>query len=282
MLNKVLIGILIVTAVGVVVVGLLDSEWIEHNLVPIIIPLLLVMDVVILRLSRSEHNERLEHIKEIRANTEQITRRDYELVILHGIQTAEERIYCYWHSLHPVGQSETYKKINEELIAKKGEDVDVRIVIAADPSRIAAAYELVGKGVDVEFKESLNVSDLRFSIFDRQTTVFGVPESQINDNKPSRFGVDVSSRKLNALHAKYFNEEVAEPEPAVCFNEFVASHCGKVLKDGTSSVEMIAEQLGIPEEVIEEACPDEAERGKGLRGVFSRKSKGRGWFRWPW
>jgi hypothetical protein len=282
-LFKLLIGFMIVALIVLVggsIGGLIDPKWIEHYAVPIIIPVLFAMDVIILISARREHNERLEHIKEIRDNTEQITRRDYELVILRGVQTATERIYCYWHSLHPVEQSETYKEINQGLIQKKREGVDVRIVVAADPSRIAAAYELVEKDVEVEFKESLTVSDLRFSLFDHQTTVFGVPESAIKDGKPSRHGVDVSSRKLNALLAKYFLEETLPPAPAVKFEDFVASHCCEVLLDETSSVEMVAEQLQVPESVVEQACPEQTrERVQPEEGLLERLRRR---FSWLW
>jgi len=284
-LFKLLIAFMVAVLLALVggsISGLIDPTWMEHYVVPIIIPALLAMDVVILISARREHHERLEHIKEIRDNTEQITRRDYELVILRGVQTATERIYCYWHSLHPVEQSETYKEINQGLIEKKKDGVDVRIVVAADPSRIAAAYELVEEGVEVEFKESLIVSDLRFSIFDRQTTVFGVPESAIKDGKPSRHGVDVSSRKLNALLSKYFSEETTEPQPAVSFKDFVKSHCCEVLEDETSSVEMVAEQLRVPESVIEEACPEETRERRGSQGEGYLERWRRRWFPWLW
>jgi hypothetical protein len=284
-LFKLLIALMLAALLALVggsISGLIDPKGVEHYVVPIIIPVLLAMDVVILVSARREHRERLEHIEEIRANTEQITRRDYELVILRGVQTATERIYCYWHSLHPVEQSETYKEINQGLIEKKKDGVDVRMVVAADPSRIAAAYELVEEGVEVEFKESLIVSDLRFSIFDRQTTVFGVPESAIKDGKPSRHGVDVSSRKLNALLSKYFLEEILEPAPAVSFDHFVASHCCEVLEDETSSVKMVAEQLRVPESVIEEACPEKTMGRKGSKKERYLERWRRRRFSWLW
>jgi hypothetical protein len=256
------------------------ADWMDHHLVPIIIPLLLLMDGIILFSARREHDERLVHIKEVKANTEQITRRDYELVILHGIQTAEERVYCYWHSLNPVEKSDTYKEINKELIKKNEVGLDVHIVVAADPSRIGAAYELFKEGVKVEFKESLVVSDLRFSVFDRQTTVFGVPESAIEDGKPSRHGLEVSSRKLNALFAEYFLKEVSAPAPAVSFKDFVKSWCTEP-ETKTDSVEMVAEQLQISESLVEEVCPQLAGGHKSSQKE-SLEEKWRRWLHWPW
>jgi hypothetical protein len=241
-------------------------DWAELYLVPILLPILLVMDFRMLHAARKEWRERKEHIEaldtninEIKESTEQLTRQDYELLILRGVLTAEKRIYCYWHSLHPVGESENFRKINEGLIQKKKAGVDVRLVVADDPSRIAPAYELFAEGVEVEFKDSLTVSDLRFSIFDHKMSVFGVPETSIPDGKPSRHGVDISSRKLNAMLAEHF---VIETDKVPGFLKFVASRACKVLEDPTNSIAMVAEQLRIEQSVIEEACPEQCKKKK--------------------
>jgi hypothetical protein len=235
-------------------------EWLDHHMVPVILPVLLVMDLVMLRFARRERQERKEHISaldaninEIKGSTETLTRRDYEQEIIRGLRGAEKRIYCYWHSLHPVGESEAYKEINEQLIEKHKEGVDVRLVVAGEPSRIAPAFELVKGDVPVLFKNSLVVSDLRFSIFDDKLTVLGVPESAVKDGKPSRHGVDISSRKLNALLAQHFEAELSKKTEG--FFDFVAYQCRDVLaEDPTNTVPMIADQLGIPKCVVTYAC----------------------------
>jgi hypothetical protein len=206
------------------------------------------------REERHDHVKAIdENIKEIKDSTEQLTREEYELLILRGILTAEKRIYCYWHSLHPVAGSENYKKINTGLMQKTKEPgVTVQVVVASDPSRIAPAYELVKEDVDVRFKNSLTVSDLRFSLFDEQMCVIGVPETSIPDGKPSKHGVDTLSRKMNALLAEHFEQETSKD--TYDFYEFVALQCCKVLKEPTNSVEMVAEQLRVDKEVIERAC----------------------------
>ncbi len=275
------ISVALIALVGNSIFEWVSSDWMEQHFIPVIIPLLLLMDGIILFSARREHDERLVHIKEVKANTEQITRRDYELVILHGIQTAEERVYCYWHSLNPVEKSDTYKEINEKLVAKKKAGLEVLVVVAADPSRIGAAYELVKEGVKVEFKESLVVSDLRFSVFDRQTTVFGVPESAIKDGKPSRHGLEVSSRKLNALFAEYFLKEVSVPAPPMSFEDFVKSWC-KDPETKTDSLEMVAEQLQIPESVVEKVCPQLIGAHKGSQKKETLREKWKRWLHWPW
>jgi len=242
-------------------------DWVEQYLVPFLLLALLAMDFINLRFARKEARERRKHgeaiaknVEVIKESTEQLTRRDYELTILRGVETAQHRIYCYWHSLHPVAESENYEEINRVLIEKKKDGKDVQLVLASDTKRIAAAYELVEKGVEVHFKESLNVSDLRFSIFDDKTAVFGVPETSIPDGKPSRHGVDLSSRKLNALLAEHFEAEMRDETKS--FYEFVASHCREVLKDPTNSIAMVAEQLDVDPCVIEKACPEESRKKK--------------------
>jgi hypothetical protein len=277
-------------------------DWVEHYLIPIILPLLLIMETIILLSSQREARERKEHIKaidtnleaikdttkevkhsteEIKHSTDQLTRHDYELAILRGTQTAKKRILCYWHSLHPVEKSENYKKINEALIAKMEAGVDVRVVVAGDPSRIAPAYELVREGVDVHFKESLTVSDLRFSIFDDVMSVFGVPETAIKDGKPSRRGADISSRKLNALLAAHFEAHFdgAVSKDTFDFKGFVALHCCEVLKDPTNSIEMLAEQLRVDECVIEEACPSQA-KDKRRQEEQEKRKRRKQWKKW--
>jgi len=197
-----------------------------------------------------------ENVELIKASTELLDRRSYELAILQGVKTSEKRVFCYWHSLHPVVQSDNYKEINKSLIAKtKGGRVTVKVVIASDPSRIAPAYELVKEGVDVSFKNSLTVSDLRFSLFDDQICVFGVPESSVPDGKPSRFGFDISSRKLNALLAEHFDAEINDD--IYGFFDFVALHCEEALNEPTNTIAMVTEQLRVDDWVIEKACPDQ-------------------------
>lgn len=196
-----------------------------------------------------------ENVELIKASTELLDRRSYEVAILQGVKTSEKRVFCYWHSLHPVVQSNNYKEINQGLIAKtKGGRVTVKVVIASDPSRIAPAYELVKEGVTVSFKNSLTVSDLRFSLFDDQVCVFGVPETSVPDGKPSRYGFDISSRKLNALLAEHFDAETKND--IYDFYDFVASHCKEALEEPTNSIAMVAEQLRVDECVIEKACPE--------------------------
>jgi hypothetical protein len=277
-------------------------HWLELYYVPVLLSGLLVMETIILSHTRREARDRKEHIKaidinieaikdttkevkhsteEIKHSTDQLTRHDYELAILRGAQTAKKRILCYWHSLHPVEKSENYKKINEALITKMEAGVDVRVVVAGDPSRIAPAYELVKEGVDVHFKESLTVSDLRFSIFDDVVSVFGVPETVIKDGKPSRRGADISSRKLNALLATHFEAHFdgAVSKDTFDFKGFVALHCCEVLKDPTNSIEMLAEQLRVDECVIEEACPAQT-KDKRRQEEKEKRERRKKWKKW--
>lgn len=237
-------------------------KWAEHYMIPVILPVLLVMDLLMLRFAKREQRERKKHISalekhiiEVRENTELLSRRDYEQTILREIQTADDRIYLYWHSLHRGDTSDTYQKINQELINAKNRGVKVTLMVAAETSRIEPAYELVQGDVRVLFKESLRVSDLRFSLFDEKMTVFGMPEPAVRDGKkPSRHGIDIDSYKVNALLADYFQTELADTTSD--FYDFVASSCCEVLKDPKNPLAMVQEQLGISDGTIKRACPD--------------------------
>ncbi len=225
--------------------------WIEHYLSPIILILLLGVELYVLWLISQERRERKDHIRSIHDHTKVLSRKVYESVIDDEVRRAKRLIYCYWHSLHAEEDSKRYRSINQQLI-EAHKNMDVKLMIARDPSRIAAAYELAQAGVTVVFQKALLISDLRFSLFDEKLSVVGMSESEINSDKPSRHGVGITNRKLNAMLLQYFN---AELESASTFKEFLGSVVTtKVLEDPTNTHEMIAEQLGVPVPEIEACC----------------------------
>ncbi len=234
--------------------------WIEHYLTPIILIALLAVEVYVLIGIRRERREREIHIRAVHDHTNVLSRKVYESTIEDEVRKAERRIYCYWHSLHAEEASERYRSINKQLIDAHKKNLDVKLTIAKDPSRIAAAYELIQAGVTVVFQKALLVSDLRFSLFDEKMTVVGMSESELNSDKPSRHGVGISNHKLNAMLLQYFHAEFAS---ASSFSDFLKSVVTvRVLEDPTNTHEMIAEQLGVPVTEIE-ACWDEGERESG-------------------
>ena len=244
-------------SIGTIVdwIGSIPS-WIESE-VPYILAVLVVLDTALLVLALFERHAREKHIAAMREYTDILSRHDYEQTIARGVSTATKRIYLYWHSLHEVDASRTYKAINQGLIkANRKSSIEVKLIVAGEANRVGAAYELKKKDVEVHFRNSLTISDLRFSLFDDEMTVFGMPEAEVKDGKPSRHGVDINSRKLNALFTKYFDEQFAN-EQTITFNKFVASLCREPMEeDSTNTVEMVAKQLRVNRKVIEEACPD--------------------------
>jgi hypothetical protein len=224
--------------------------WVEHYLSPILIILLLAVELYAVRLIRREGRERKSHIRAVHDHTTVLSRILYEVVIEEEVKEAEERIYCYWHSLHKVqpgapddGPADRYRKINEELIAAHEDNLDVRLIVARDPDRIVAAYDLFAAGIPVKFQKILSISDLRFSLFDETRIVIGMAESQKNSDKPSRHGVGVANYKLHAMLLEYFK---AEWDSATEFDEYLRGIVTPaVLEDPTNPLAMIAEQLGV-------------------------------------
>ncbi len=236
------------------------TEWLEHNVTPWVLIALLPLEIAAVIFIVLERRARREHIKAVKDHTRALSRQVYESLIEDGVRNAKKRIYCYWHSLHAEETSQRYAMINELLVEKRSKGLDVTLIVAKDPSRIAAAYELIQEEVPVLFQESLLISDLRFSLFDEKMTVVGLAEAEIDSDKPSRHGVDISNHKLNAMLAQHFEAELAT---ASSLEEFVASLVPTdVLEDPTNRTEMVAAQLGVDPEIVEN-CSPEPDRPQG-------------------
>jgi hypothetical protein len=243
-------------------------EWIEHYLTPILVIVLLGVELYVVRLILKERRERQKHISAVHDHTTVLSRILYEVVIEEEVKEAKERIYCYWHSLHAVpaaspddGSADRYRKINEELIAAHEASKDVKLIVARDPDRIPAAYELFDAEVPVRFQRTLSFSDLRFSLFDEPKTVIGMAEPEKNSDKPSRHGVAVANYKLHAMMLQYFD---AEWDTATEFDDYLCSIVTeKDLKNPTNPHAMIAKQLGVEIKDIERVRAKIAARGSG-------------------
>lgn len=222
----------------------------------IVSAVLLVIEIVVLYLVMREPAEREKHIRAVKQHTRILGREAYVSTIERELRGAKEQIHLYWHSLHAPeasqdsGISEDYELINEHLMKAHKKKLDVKLIVAKDVSRIAGAYKLrgKGKGVPIYFQDMLLFSDLRFSLFDAQVTVFGTPGSMINSDNPSRYGVDIRSRMLAVLMEQHFEQE---QETGSCYEEYVAAETYNALHKKKYPKAMVSELLGIPVEEID-------------------------------
>lgn len=220
-------------------------HFFETYITPLLLVALFVLHVTGLFLARREHKERVEYMERMEVAARVYSREAYEFLILRLIQKSNTCVYCYWHSLHSINVSPRYQIINEQLIrvGQLTNDSHVRIITAKDRTRLSAAYELVSKGVEVRFHESLQGTDLRFTLLDDRWLIFGMPETALEVNAPSREGVDVEGRKLVALMKRFFVEQW---ETALDYNSYASKVVNTLLADSTHSVEMVSEQLRLP------------------------------------
>jgi hypothetical protein len=217
----------------------------------IVSAVLLIIEAVVLYLVLREPVEREKHILAVKQHTRILGREAYVSSIEREMRNAKEQILLYWHSLHAPdvlsesGISEDYKLINEYLLKAHKRNLDVKLIVAKDVSRIAGAYALRkrGVGVPIYFQEMLLFSDLRFSLFDSQVTVFGTPGSVTNSDNPSRYGVDIRSRMLAVLMQKHFEHE---ERAGSTYEEYVAAEAHNALYNTNCPIAMVSEQLGIP------------------------------------
>lgn len=222
-------------------VSVFASE-VEKYVTPLMVLALLVLDMLALSLGRRERRERLDHMARVEEAARVYSREAYEFLIMRCTQAAKYKIYCYWHSLHIGKFMPRYEAFNNQMIAAHTRDVDVKVITAKDTQRLAAAYELRTGGIEVRFQETLLVSDLRFTLIDDCTLVFGLAES--DSKKPSREGVDLTNHKLCALVLRHFHEQW---EKAVTYEEYLGAVVTQIrADDSTNTIEMIAQQLGLP------------------------------------
>jgi hypothetical protein len=233
-------------------------HFFEEHVTPVVLLLLLILDLLTLLLARREWRNREEHIGKVFAAARLYSRELYEATISREIINADTRICCYWHSLHSSENAPHYEALNKSLIhASKKMHVDVCLITAKIPSRLSAAKELIDGGVKVRFQETLVVSDLRYSLFDDAMTVFGLPESIDHPEKPSRAGVDVPNRNLNALLDAHFSDEW---EDAIEYDDYVRYVARKMIgrevlgHKPMNIPAMVAAQLKIPVEDVRRCC----------------------------
>ncbi len=225
---------------------------------------LLVFDVVILQLSFQERRERrgyisatntvvkrvaLEaeersrHIEAIEAASELLNRTEYEQLIIDQVAHADERILCFWYSLHAEEHDESYTKINCLLDAADDRGVVVRVVTSQQTPRIYPAFQLVERGVELRFQETLLGDDLRFMLADRDMSVLGLPASNGPDERQSVHGVGVPGRKLSSLLFGYFESQWSD---AAEYEEYVGRLVRRGIDDDETRAELVATELQLP------------------------------------
>jgi hypothetical protein len=219
------------------------ADFVHADVTPLVVLALLPLDLLALALARRERRERLAHLSRVEDAARVYSRENYELLLMRNTRNAEKSIYCYWFSLHPSRAAAAYADFNHELIAAKNRKVNIQIVTARDPSRLAAASELNNKGIEIRFHDSLLVSDLRFTLIDKCTLIFGLSDGA--PEAPSREGVDmVNQRKLSLLVWRHFMEQW---DRAITFEDYLTELIRSSLNDDPGNTpEMIAQQLKMP------------------------------------
>jgi hypothetical protein len=217
---------------------------------------LLVVEAVVLFLVVREPGEREKHIRAVKRQTNILGREAYVSTIEREVRTAKKQIHLYWYSLHDpetsegAGISKDYELINKHLLKAHKKKRDVTLIVAKETSRIAGAYKLrkKGKGVQIYFQEMLHFTDLRFSLFDEQVTVFGTPGPVTDSDTPSHYGVDIRSHMLAVLMEQHFKQEQGT---GACYEEYVAAETYNALHKGKDGKTMISKRLGIPPKEID-------------------------------
>jgi hypothetical protein len=217
----------------------------------VIEPFLLVVTLILLFLNRREQKGRDTLLRRLSAATDVVSRQEYFVAVLGGLQSAESHIYGSVTGSPPqTEESEVLRQISAamELAAHRG--VNVRYILPLAPDRLQVAQFYASAGAEVRFNPGILVSDARYMVVDDRSVVIGVPERK-GRNEPTRKGYVVPSETVGGLFKAEFEARWGSPETKT-FKEYLTEVVnGAKASNPTISSELIAANLKLRKEVVE-------------------------------
>jgi hypothetical protein len=214
-------------------------------------PFLLLVTLLLLFLNRREQRGRDTLLQRLSAATDVVSRQEYFVAVLGGLQSAEAYVYGSVTGSPPqTEESEVMRQITGAMEQASHRGAKVRYLLPLAPDRLQVAQFYTNAGAEVRFNPGILVSDARYMVVDDRSVVIGVPERK-GRNEPTRKGYVVPSETVAGLFKAEFEAKWASPETKT-FEGYLAEVVnGARVSNPTISSDLIAANLKLKKEVIE-------------------------------
>jgi hypothetical protein len=212
---------------------------------------LLVATVSLLVLNRREQKAREKMIDHFSSVADVITRQEYFVAVVDGIQRAERSLSGSVSGSPPTHEEgEVIQQILDAIADAARKGVKMRYLLPLAPDRLQMGKRYKLSGAEVRFHPSLLISDMRYMLVDDRLVLVGVPERK-GRNEPTRKGFTIPSESVAHLFKAQFEAEWSSNE-ARGYQEYLGQLVTQARVSNPSvSVDLVAGNLGVDREDVE-------------------------------
>ncbi len=211
--------------------------------------ILLVATIVLLYLSRHELEGRKKLLEKMFEVTRLLSRTLYFNSVLEALRSAKKEVFGSVTGSRPRGQSDFLDKVVEEIRAAVNRGARVRYLLPKGSERLYVGHLYRKAGAEIKYHGGLVVYDLRHMVVDNKIVVLGFPE-KVGLEQPTRVGVKIESESLASIFKERFERLWEE---AISYEDYLAQKIEDIRRaNPNASVELVANQLGLPKEEVEE------------------------------
>ena len=166
---------------------------------------LLIATVILLIYSIHEGKRRDDLLREVGRATKVLTRQEYFFSIIEAILDAKQEIIGCITGAPPSGDAVRMTRHIADAIedmTKKG--VSVKYLLPKFPDRLQIGVLYTKAGAEVRFSSCLMVHNIRFTVVDEKTVVFGIPD-HVGEKEATKKGYTIPSEGLGMILKGYFN-----------------------------------------------------------------------------
>ncbi len=218
---------------------------------------LLVATIILLYLSRHELEGRRKLLEKMFEVTRLLSRSLYFNVVIDALRSAKREVFGAVTGSRPREPSQFLDKIVSEIKAASQRGVRVRYLLPEGTDRLYVGHLYRKAGAEIKYHSGLVVYDLRHMVVDNKIVVLGFPE-KVGLEQPTRAGTKIESESLASIFKERFERLWEE---GINYEEYLSQKIREIRKTNpNASVELVARQLGLPEEEVAKYWDYEGEK----------------------